>query len=127
RGPTAVADRARAIDFLRRAIDDPACRGPAAQALGECAHVVGDLAEAQRCYRIAVAEQPDNAPALNNLASILAADSSPRARSTALARRAVEAVRAMRPVPKQARSFYETLASALMGEGQYTEAERGYR
>jgi tetratricopeptide (TPR) repeat protein len=108
-------------------MNDTECRGAAAQALGECAHAAKDLQEARRFYHIAIAERPDNAPALNNLASILAADPTTRAEAIALARRAVDAARAMRPVPRQCRSFYETLASALMSDGQYIEAEKAYR
>jgi tetratricopeptide (TPR) repeat protein len=127
RGASGAADKARAIDFLRRAADDSACRGLAAQALGECAHASGDLVQAQHYYRIAIAELPENAPALNNLASILLGDPGTRAESISLARRAVAAGAAMRPVPKQCRSFYETLGTVLMNDGQYTEAEKAYR
>jgi Flp pilus assembly protein TadD len=122
-----VADRDRSIDYLRRAIEDPACHAAAAQALGEAAHAAGDLARAQRYYLMAIEDRPDNASALNNLAVILAADPSKRGESIALARRAVEVGRALRPVPKRCRDFYETLATALLKDGQCAEAEKMYR
>jgi tetratricopeptide (TPR) repeat protein len=127
RGAAGTTDQARAIDFLAKAMDDSRCRGVAAQALGECAHGTGDLARAQRYYRIAIAERPQNAAPLNNLANILMADPGTRAESIGLARRAVDAARSARPVPKECRSYYDTLATALMGDGQYTEAEKAYR
>jgi tetratricopeptide (TPR) repeat protein len=123
----ASLDRARAIDLLRRAMNDPAKRGEAAQQLGEIAHRGGDFAEAERCYRVAIQEHPDNAAALNNLSILLRDSPATLAESIGLARRAVDVALKLRPVPKQCRSFYETLASALMKDGRYQEAEKAYR
>jgi tetratricopeptide (TPR) repeat protein len=121
------ADWARASDFLRRGLDSASNKAMAAQFLGECSHMSGDLAGAERYYRMALKEQPDNTSALNNLATILMHDAATRKEAIQLARHAVDVTRSIRPTPPQYRSYLETLASALRSDSQFAEAERAYR
>lgn len=121
------------MDLLREAVAvlDPALDGAPqrivpATLLAGASEQLGDLEAAERYYRIALEEGPDEPVVLNNLAYLLIRTGGSSSEAVELARRAVENAEMQKMPQSLLVNFLDSLGAALMNDQQFEDAARAY-
>ena len=116
----------RALEPLARAAQSPDQALPASLFLGGAYEQLDDPAGAEGAYRAALALDPDQPDALNNLAFLLVRTGGDAAEAVSLARRAVRAVDTREVSSSQRANILDTLGAALAAAGSPADAADAY-
>lgn len=100
--------------------------GPGALLLATIYELLGRLEDAERVYRDALAQIPDEPITLNNLSFFLASHGVKLDEAVELARRAVENSERMGFPPGQRVNFLDSFGVALLRAGQHDEAVKAF-
>ncbi len=88
--------------------------------------LLGNIADAERCYRLAIGALPDNPAALNNFAYFLIKTGGAPSEAEALAERAVSAAQREGITGAILGGMIHTLAEARLKGGRFPEAEQAF-
>lgn len=114
------------IEALSGLDADKTVRGPASVLMAAANEQKGDLAEAERLYRVAIAEMPDAPLPLNNLAYLLIKSDGDSSEAAALAGAALEAAQKRGMSQADQRSYLDTLGLAQLRAKRYEEAAKSF-
>jgi tetratricopeptide (TPR) repeat protein len=123
----AVPDAQRTIEALTVAAQEPSLRFTAHAIMAATNEAIGNRIEAERQYRLALAEQENDPIILNNFAYFLAQQEGGALEAVDLARRAIESARRASVAPPVLSAMLDTLGTACLAGGRWAEAEAAFR